>query len=122
VAEDAVGSETVFAATNLPAICELQGDFQKLQGEPIRFLPNFITISICWKESPDLKEQGAFFPIAGKEQGAFLVLQGRSNIGVANAVGNALEGRAERRAQIRRDHARLGICNQQVVSAAQERG
>jgi hypothetical protein len=100
----------------------LQGDFQKLQGEPIRLLSNFVMVSICWKESPDLKEQGVFFPIAGKEQGAFLVLQGGAALELRMRLANALEGRAERRAQIRRDHARLGICNQQVVSAAQERG
>src|SRR6266511_4978284 len=40
VAEDAVRSETVSRA-DLPAICDLQGDFQKLQGEPIRSLSKF---------------------------------------------------------------------------------
>jgi hypothetical protein len=34
LAEDAVRSETVSRA-DLPAICDLQGDFQKLQGELI---------------------------------------------------------------------------------------
>jgi hypothetical protein len=33
VAEDAVRSET-FSRRDLPAICDLQGDFRKLQGEP----------------------------------------------------------------------------------------
>jgi len=34
VAEDAVRSKTVSRPV-LPAICDLQGDFQKLQGQPI---------------------------------------------------------------------------------------
>jgi hypothetical protein len=39
VADDAVRSETVSRPV-LPAICDLQGDFQKLQGEPFPFFQN----------------------------------------------------------------------------------
>jgi hypothetical protein len=41
LAEDAVRSETVSRAV-LPAICDLQGDFQKLQGEPILVLVEYL--------------------------------------------------------------------------------
>ena len=51
VAEDGVRSETVSRPV-LPAICDLQGDFQKLQGQPIRCLSNFVMASICCKVSP----------------------------------------------------------------------
>jgi hypothetical protein len=44
----------------------LQGDFQKLQGEPIRFLSDFAMVSKCCKEVSLPREQGAFFDIAGK--------------------------------------------------------
>jgi hypothetical protein len=59
-----------------PAICDLQGDFQKLQGEPIQLPATFTMISMGLKQCSWPKEQGAFFGFAGKEQGAFLVLQG----------------------------------------------
>jgi hypothetical protein len=65
LAEDAVRSETV-SGTDLPAICDLQGDFRKLQGEPILRLSNFIMLSICCKEYSRREEQGEFLDIAGK--------------------------------------------------------
>jgi hypothetical protein len=65
LAEYAVRSEMVSRAA-LPAICDLQGDFQKLQGEPIRWLRNLPIISRGRKELSLLAEQGAFFGIAGK--------------------------------------------------------
>jgi hypothetical protein len=67
VAEDAVRSETVSRA-GLPAICDLQGDFQKLQAEPILCPSSFLMFLRCWKEFSRAKEQGAFFGIAGKSR------------------------------------------------------
>jgi hypothetical protein len=48
VAENGVRSETVSRPV-LPAICDLQGDFQKLQEEPIRCPSNFVMVSISCK-------------------------------------------------------------------------
>ena len=45
LAEDAVSGELV-SAGGFPAICDLQGDFQIMQGEPILTLSNFIMLSI----------------------------------------------------------------------------
>jgi hypothetical protein len=67
VAEDAVRGKTVSRPV-LPAICDLQGDFQKLQGEPIRWHSNFVIVSICCKGFSLLSEQGAFFGICREEQ------------------------------------------------------
>jgi len=67
VAEDAVRSETVSRPV-LAAICDLQGDFQKLQGELIRCLSNFVMVSRCCKGFSLLREQGAFFGICREEQ------------------------------------------------------
>jgi hypothetical protein len=44
LAEDAVRSKTV-SARLFPAICDLQGDFQKLQGEPVHWLSNLPMLS-----------------------------------------------------------------------------
>jgi hypothetical protein len=49
VAEDAVRSETV-SRPDLPAICDLQGDFRKMQGEPILIPVNLLMVSIAWKK------------------------------------------------------------------------
>jgi hypothetical protein len=68
VAEDAVRGETVSRA-DLPAICNLQGDFQKLQGEPILCLSNLLMIPRCCKEFSRPKEQGALLGVAGRAFG-----------------------------------------------------
>jgi hypothetical protein len=39
------GIEAIF-----PAICDLQGDFRKMQGEPILFPVNLLMVSIAWKK------------------------------------------------------------------------
>src|SRR6266545_6846374 len=67
LAEDAVRSETVSRPV-LAAICDLQGDFQKLQGELIRCLSNFVMVSRCCRGFSLLREQGAFFGICREEQ------------------------------------------------------
>jgi hypothetical protein len=67
VAEDAVRSEMVSRPV-LAAICDLQGDFQKLQGELIRCLSNFVMVSRCCNGFSLLREQGAFFGICREEQ------------------------------------------------------
>jgi hypothetical protein len=67
VPEDAVRSKTVSRPV-LPAICDLQGDFQKLQGEPIRWHSNFVMVSRGCKGFSLLSEQGAFFGICREEQ------------------------------------------------------
>src|SRR6266481_5502755 len=79
---------------DLPAICDLQGDFQKLQGEPILLLPTFLMVSKSWKEFSRHKEQGAFLVLQGKEQGGFLVLQGRAALELCHAEVGA-RGQAE---------------------------
>src|SRR5215208_6674377 len=74
LAEDAVRRETVSRA-DLPAIFDLQGDFQKLQGEPILLPVSFSNnFKILERVLPDLRSREHFW----KEQGAFLVLQGRA--------------------------------------------
>jgi hypothetical protein len=45
LAEDAVSGEPVSAGV-VPAICDLQGDFQIMQGEPILTPANLIMLSI----------------------------------------------------------------------------
>jgi hypothetical protein len=45
LAEDAVSGEPVSAGV-VPAICDLQGDFQIMQGEPILIPPDFTMLSI----------------------------------------------------------------------------
>jgi hypothetical protein len=65
VAGDAVTSETVsISKPEFP--CDLQGDFQKLQGGPIYLLSYFLIFSRSWTSSSQPQEQGAFFGIAGK--------------------------------------------------------
>jgi hypothetical protein len=54
-----------------PAICDLQGDFQKLQGEPIQLPATFTMISMGLKQCSWPKEQGAFFGFAGKSREHF---------------------------------------------------
>jgi hypothetical protein len=69
-----------------------------------------------------LKEQGAFFLLQGKEQGAFLVLQGEAALELRMRLARVARQGLNAGPQIRRDHAGLGICHQEVVTAAQERG
>ena len=57
-----------FSRPVLPAICDLQGDFQKLQGEAIRWHSNFVMVSRGCKGFSLLSEQGAFFGICREEQ------------------------------------------------------
>jgi hypothetical protein len=45
LAEDAVSGEPV-SAGGFPATCDLQGDFQIMQGEPILIPPDFTMLSI----------------------------------------------------------------------------
>jgi hypothetical protein len=79
VAEDAVRSETV-SRRDLPAICDLQGDFRKLQGEPSYGLSSFLMVSIAWNELPDPNEQGAFFGIAGRSSVELRMVAGLAQI------------------------------------------
>ena len=110
MAEDAVRSETVSRA-DLPAICDLQGDFQELQRERSYFLANFLMFLRCCKDSPDLRSREHFLDIAGKSSVNCEWGQGwRARASRANAGG-----------QIRRDRAGLEICNQQIVTAAASR-
>jgi hypothetical protein len=67
VAEDGVQKQTVSRPV-LPAICDLQGDFHKLQGEPTHRLANFLVMSICCEGFSLLSEQGAFFGICREKQ------------------------------------------------------
>jgi hypothetical protein len=66
VAEDAVRSEPVSPGASPLPIAILQGDFQKWQGEPMRSCHISLMVSRCCKEFSLLREQGAFFDIAGK--------------------------------------------------------
>jgi hypothetical protein len=75
VAEDAVRSKTV-SARLFPAICDLQGDFQKLQGEPVHWLSNLPMLSSVWREFSLLSEQRAFFRIAGKSSEGLRMVAG----------------------------------------------
>jgi hypothetical protein len=95
----------------IPAICDLQGDFQELQGEPVLLPVHFLIVSIGWKEFSRPSEQGAFFGIAAKKQGAFSNMQGGAayNCEWWQGFWCARASRAERPAWIRRDHARFGI-------------
>jgi hypothetical protein len=75
MAEDAVRSKTV-SARLFPAICDLQGDFQKLQREPVQWLSNFPMLSTVWREFSLLSEQRAFFRIAGKSSEGLRMVAG----------------------------------------------
>jgi hypothetical protein len=76
LAEDAVRSERVSVGADLPAICDLQGDFQKLQGELILCLSSSLMFLRDCKEFSRAKEQGAFFGIAGKSSVKLLMVAG----------------------------------------------
>jgi hypothetical protein len=95
LAEDAVRSETVSRA-DLPAIYDLQGDFQKLQGEPILLPVKFPNDSRCCKSTRDVRSREKFLDIAGKSSVELRMVAGWAR-GQAGA---------ECRAQIRRHHAR----------------
>jgi hypothetical protein len=79
VADDAVRSETVSRPV-LPAICDLQGDFQRMQGELVRFLSNFVIVSRCCKEFSLLREQGAFLVFAGKSSVELRMVAGLAQV------------------------------------------
>jgi hypothetical protein len=64
----------------LPAICDLQGDFQRLQGELIRFTSNFVIVSRCCKEFSLLREQGAFLVFAGRSSVELRMVAGLAQI------------------------------------------
>ena len=74
------------------AICDLQGDFQKLQGEPILFRQSFLMFLRCWNELSRPKEQGEIFGIAGK-----------SSVGIANGAGQKDHRQASARRVDRRN-------------------
>src|SRR3977135_3356325 len=76
LAEDAVRSERGAVGADLPAICDLQGDFQKLQGELILCLSSSLMFLRDCKEFSRAKEQGAFFGIAGKSSVKLLMVAG----------------------------------------------
>ena len=62
----------------------LQGDFQKLQGEPILLPVKFSNgFKILEGVLPTLRSRDHFWYLQGKEQGAFLILQGRAAFGIA---------------------------------------
>jgi hypothetical protein len=67
VAEDAVRSETVSPAV-LPAICDLQGDLHKVQGEADPLSVKFVMVPRYCREFSLLREQGAYFGICREEQ------------------------------------------------------
>jgi hypothetical protein len=78
VAEDAVRGETVSRA-DLPAICNLQGDFQKLQGAPILLPVKFTnSFKILEELSPNLRSREHFWYCSEGAGSTFLVLQGRA--------------------------------------------
>jgi hypothetical protein len=95
VAEDPVRSEKVSGA-DLPAICDLQGDFQKLQGEPVLLLSSFLMVSLSWKEfSLPLRSREHFLDC--RED--FGNCREQSSVGVANEwQGLARAGSKRRRA------------------------
>jgi len=76
--------------------CGLQGDFQKLQGKPILLPVKFFNgFKMLEGVLPNLRSREAFLGIAGK-----------SSLGLRM---RARASRAERRAQIFRDHAGLAL-------------
>jgi len=79
----------------------------------------------CWKEFSRPGEQGAFFGIAAKEQGAFSIMQGGAAYKL-RMVGRVLAraGKAGLNAGPRFAEITPGseFCNQQIVTAAEERG
>ena len=86
LAEDAVRRETVSRA-DLPAIFDLQGDFQKLQGEPILLPVSFSnSFKILERVLPDLRSRehfwycregaGSIFGIAGKSSVELRIVAG----------------------------------------------
>jgi hypothetical protein len=96
----------------VPAICDLQGDFQKLQGEPILCLSSFLMFLRCWKEFSRAKEQGAFFWYCREEQR-----------GIANGsrVGARAKARLNAGARIAEITPRSNR-NQRIATAAEKRG
>ena len=65
--------------------CDLQGDFQKLQGEqhplPVNFPNNF---KIFEGSSPDIRSREHFLVMQGRSREHFLVLQGRAPLELPN--------------------------------------
>jgi hypothetical protein len=99
-------------------------------------LSSFLMVSRGWKEFSRPEEQGEIFGYCREEQrgianGGRVARAGKQGLNAGPRFAEITPGRlgvgarasrAERRAQIRRDHAGLGICNQQIVTAAEERG
>jgi hypothetical protein len=65
VAEDAVRSEMV-SGPNLPAICDLQGHFRKLQGDPIHIPRNSLQFQYFGTSNPDPRSREHFWVLQGR--------------------------------------------------------
>jgi hypothetical protein len=95
-----------------PAICDLQGDFQKLQGEPILLPASFLMVSMGSREFSRLRSREHFLVLQGKEQGAFFGIAGKSSgVGICEwlaRVGVRGASWAERAPDLPRSR-RLGI-------------
>src|SRR6266478_1420467 len=104
---------------DLPAICDLQGNLQKLQGEPILLLPSFLMVSRSWKEFSRTQGAGSIFGIAGKGAGRIFGIAGKSSVWNCECWQSLAP--AGKQSRTPGEIAGLGICNQQIVTAARKR-